>query len=111
MPCDTQRTPEQTREERRREIDAALRDLEKRLARGAVEVGLSPEGAVVFTGWGAERRRVTDVCAFRTLTQRGSWELRKAVASAELRFGRRVNPQAVASGLHSHDGGQTWSKH
>jgi hypothetical protein len=41
----------------------------------------------------------------------GSPELRQAVARAEAMQGVKVNPQAVASGFHSHDNGLTWSKH
>lgn len=40
-----------------------------------------------------------------------SWELRQAVARAEAQQGRKVNAHAVASGLHSHDGGKNWEKH
>ncbi len=33
-----------------------------------------------------------------------------ALAKAEAQAGRTVDKQAVASGLHSHDGGKTWGK-
>lgn len=111
MPCDTVLSPQQTAEQRRREVDRALAQLEARLQSGAVQVRIGPNGAVCFADWGEERRGVTDVCAYRTLTQRGSWELRQAVARAEAMSGRKVNAQAVAAGMHSHDWGETWSTH
>ena len=111
MPCDTIRQPQQTAAERRQEIDASLEELQRAMAKGAIEIEIGQDGAVCFANWGDERKGVTDVCAFQTLTSRGSWELQQAVAAAEMRTGRKVNAQAVASGVHSHDGGQTWSTH
>lgn len=110
MPCDEiYLTPEQTAEERRRQVDRALEELERSLNRGAVEVRISPDGAVCFSGWGEERQRVTDPCAYRTLMQRGSWDLRQAVARAEALAGNVVSKRTVAAGVHSHDGGGSWS--
>jgi len=109
MPCDTVYRREQTKQEREAEIRAALVGLEQRLKDGAVRVTISPQGAIAFTGWN-ERDDVTDVCAYRTLAARGSWELRQAVARAEALSGRKVNERAVVAGVHSHDGGSTWHK-
>lgn len=109
MPCETVRTRNQTEAQRRREIDESLAQLERSLARGAVEVAIGSDGAVCFANWGEERRGVTDVCAFQTLQSRDSWELRQAIARAEMVSGRKVNEAAVAGGVHSHDGGRTWS--
>jgi LmbE family N-acetylglucosaminyl deacetylase len=109
MPCESMRaTPEQTEQERRAEIDAALRLLEQKLQAGTVTVGIGPTGAIVFKNWGDERKRVTDVCAFRKLTQSRSFALRTAVQRAEAQTGRKVNVATVSGGTHSHDGGQTW---
>jgi hypothetical protein len=109
MPCDTVRNPNQTLEDRNAQVKAALRRLEAALKGGTVKLNIGPNGAVAFQGW-KDRDDVTDVCAYRTLTAEGSWELRQAVAKAEAMTGRKVNPNAVASGEHSHDGGHTWHK-
>jgi len=109
MPCDFALSPEQTAAERRREIDRALEQLERAINQGAVEVKIGASGAVCFSGWGEERQRVTDPCAYRTLMQRGSWDLRQAVARAESLSGRRVSERVVAAGVHSHDSGASWS--
>lgn len=93
-------------------VKAATARLEAAIARGAVSVKLSPQGAITFVGWaGAERDDVSDVCAYRLLTAAGSSVLRMAVARAEGLAGRKVNPAAIAAGVHSHDGGQTWGRH
>lgn len=109
MPCDTVLKPRQSLEERNNQVKAALRRLEEALKGGTVKVNIGPNGAVAFQGW-KDRDDVSDVCAYRTLTAEGSWELRQAVARAEAMTGRKVNPNAVASGTHSHDGGKTWHK-
>lgn len=109
MPCDTVRDPNQTLEDRNNQVKAALRRLEAALKNGTVRVSIGPSGGVAFVGW-KDRDDVTDVCAYRTLTAEGSWELRQAVTKAEAMTGRKVNPNAVASGHHSHDGGNTWHK-
>lgn len=111
MPCDTVLKPNQTLAERNREIDAALARLEAYLTNGVVSVGIGMNGAITFDGW-KDRDGLSDVCAYRTLTnEKKSWALRQAILKAERKTGRKVNPQAVASGLHSHDGGKTWSRH
>lgn len=109
MPCDTQLQAGQTLEQRNSEISQALRRLEAALQSGSVKVTIAPNGALAFAGWtAAARDRVTDVCAYRTLTAGGSWALRQAVAKAEGLSGRKVNVSAIAAGVHSHDGGKTW---
>lgn len=108
MPCDTIRRPRQTEADRQREVQDALKRLESQLASGAVAVGVSPEGAIVFRGW-EDRDGVTDACAYLTLASEGSWEMQQAIATAEMMSGNKVNADAVASGLHSHDGGKTWT--
>lgn len=108
MPCDTVKNVEPI--VRRKQIDVALERLEKFLAEGKVTVKVGQNGAIVFDGWGKESRNfVTDVCAYRMLTTRSSWELRKAVAKAESVAGRKVSMAAVGSGIHSHDGGKSWN--
>lgn len=107
MPCDTKLAPNQSLTERGAQIDAALKRLESALQAGRVSVGIAANGAVAFKGWN-DRDGVSDVCAYRTLASGNSWALRQAVARAEALAGRKVNPQAVAAGHHSHDGGKTW---
>ncbi|MFH1690597.1 MAG: hypothetical protein ABIE42_10250 [Candidatus Eisenbacteria bacterium] len=111
MPCDYKRAPKQTAEERRREVTKALEKLAKKIEDGSVTVKVGPQGAIVFAGWGDERKGVTDLCAFRKLTAQGSWALRQAVAKAEAMAGRQVDQRALAAGVHSHDDGQTWGGH
>jgi hypothetical protein len=88
MPCDTVLEQNQTIEQRQRETKEALDRLERYLKNGTVQVKVGPQGAIVFQGW-RDRSGV----------------------SAQAMSGKRVNPKAVASGTHSHDGGRTWSKH
>jgi len=90
-----------------RETKAALSRLERYLQTGSVKVKIAPNGAVAFAGWN-DRDDVTDVCAIRMLRAENSWALRQAVARAEATSGRKMNPRAVAAGVHSHDGGGTW---
>jgi hypothetical protein len=109
MACDTVRRPEQTLAERIAEVDRALKRLAQQIASGRVQVNIGPTGAVAFAGWN-DRDGLTDACAYRSLAIQGNWELRQAVARAEAMTGRKVNPNAVAEGHHSHDGGNTWHK-
>ena len=111
MPCDTVRLrPNQTLADRNAEIKSALKRLEQRLQAGQVRVVVDrASGAAGFAGWGKEERAsITDVCAYRVLAAENSWALRQAVARAEAQAGRKVNPVAVAAGVHSHDDGRSW---
>jgi hypothetical protein len=110
MPCYTKTLKNQSLQSRQKEIEAALKRLESYLQTGTVTAQIGPQGAIVFKGWG-DRDGVTDVCAYRSLSLSNSWALKQAVARAEVMSGKKVNAQAIASGLHSHDGGHTWSAH
>lgn len=110
MPCPEQRKKNQTLKQREREVNEALKRLERHLQTGLVKVQIGQQGAVAFSGW-KDRDDVTDVCAYRMLTLSNSWELKQAVKRAEMLSGKKVNVQAVANGVHSHDGGHTWSRH
>jgi len=108
MPCFTVSLEEMSK---RRMLDA-LKKLDRLLSEGAVGVVVGPTGAVAFKNWGAaEREGWTDVCAFRRLQSGNSAALRKALARAEAMAGRQIDQRAVASGLHSHDGGASWGTH
>ena len=111
MACWTRIPKGRTAEQRRAQVDAAIARLNKQLGSGAVKVKVGPQGAVAFVGWKPQDRDdVSDVCAYRKLLAAGSWELKKAQMAAEVESGRKVDPQAVAAGYHTHDG-KSWSKH
>jgi hypothetical protein len=111
MPCDTYTPPGKTQAQRDAEIKEAIAKLEAELNLGRVGVKISATGAIAFTNWSKDDRGgVSDVCAYRTLTAQNSFALRQAVQRAEAMAGRKVNPQQVAAGTHSHDGGNTWHK-
>jgi hypothetical protein len=86
----------------------ALKRLLQALATGTVTVVVGRTGGVAFKGW-ADNEGVSDICAYRALAN--SPEMRRAVLRAEALSGNRMDPQAIASGLHSHDGGASWSRH
>ena len=109
MPCDTKLKENQTLAQRAKEVDAALARLEQFLASGVASVTIGRTGAIAFSGW-RDQYGVSDVCAYRTLTLRGSFALRQAVVKAERLSGRKHNARAVAAGVHSHDGGGSWHK-
>lgn len=89
-------------------MEAAQARLESGLADGSVKAVLSPQGAIAFRGWASDG--LSDVCAYRRLLLKGSSALRVAIQRAEAQAGRKLNPQVIGSGLHSHDGGQSWSR-
>jgi hypothetical protein len=112
MPCDTYFKPQQTLEQRKDEIRKTVEKLARALADGTVKPKVGPQGAITFVGWtDTDRNRVTDACAYRRLMATGSATAKLAIARAEQLAGRTVNRQALAHGVHSHDGGNTWSSH
>lgn len=111
MACETMRKPKQTIEERIAEIGRAVASLEKKIMSKAVKVVVDKKtGAIAFSGWqGAEERAdVTDACAYRRIMATGSALTRAEIARAEQLAGRTVDRKALASGVHSHNGGKTW---
>lgn len=111
MACETRLRPQQTLAQRNAEITKALRALEQKLLAGQVKVQVGPNGAVAFADWAkADRSDLTDACTYRVLASQNSWALKQAVQRAEAQSGRKVNPQAVAAGWHTHDG-KTWGTH
>lgn len=112
MVCDTQTLPGQTLSQRKDEVRRATEALSKGLAAGRIKVKLGPQGAVVFEGLSAsERSRVSDGCLLRRVLVEGSALAKAKIAQAEQLAGRSINKQAVAQGVHSHDGGKSWHKH
>lgn len=110
MACFSVTRSGQTLAERNKEVEAALARLKRYIAAGQVKIVIAPNGAVGLSGW-KDRDDVTDVCAVRTLSAEGSWELRQAIAKAEALQGRKANLQATSAGWHSHDDGKTWGRH
>lgn len=111
MPClSTPLTREQTLTQRMAQAKAALARLERALQTGTVKPVIGPTGGVALVGW-TDRDGISDVCAIRALTAENSSPLRMALARAEALQGRKVNLQAIASGVHSHDGGRSWGRH
>ncbi len=107
MVCESRRKAGQTAQERRAQVDAALRRLEAQLTAGKVGMVVGTNGAVALRGW-QDRDDITDACAIRALLRQNSWPLRQALQRAEQAAGRKVSQAAVAGGVHSHDGGATW---
>lgn len=107
MPCFLR--PNLTELEKQDQARALVR-LEEAIGAGKVSVVVGIMGSVAFKGWD-DNAGISDLCAYRKLMADGSPALRRALARAEVSAGRSVNYQAVNSGLHSHDGGRTWSKH
>ena len=109
MVCELSRQPQQSPEQRRAQVVAALRALEAQLQAGQVKVAIDRQsGSVAFAGWLQDRAGLTDACTFRMLTAQGSSALRMALQKAEALAGRKANVQSIAAGVHSHDGGATW---
>lgn len=105
MPCFTQPNLSEIQKQNRRKAVERLRGF---LAAGTVQVVIGRNGALAFKGWTAEQRQgVADVCAYRQIAN--TPEMRRAVMRAEAMSGAKLNLQAVAAGVHSHDEGATWN--
>lgn len=112
MPCDTQRLPDQTIQERADEIRKATAKFAAALANGSAKVKVGPQGAVTFEGISTQdRARITDACAYRRIMVSGNALAKAKIAQAEAIAGRTVNRQVIGQGVHSHDGGRTWHDH
>lgn len=109
MPCDTRLKPKQTIQQRAAEVRAAVARAVKLMAMGKVKAVVGQSGAVVFAGLSeTDRDGVTDACMYRRMMAGASPLAKAAIARAETLAGRKVDSQAVAHGVHSHDGGKTW---
>lgn len=110
MPCDTRLKPKQTIQERAKEVREATQRLAAAIAAGRVKVVVDKAtGAVAFQNWDTTSRDgITDACAYRRLMATGDAMAKLHIAKAEQLAGRMVNKQAIAQGVHSHDGGKTW---
>lgn len=112
MPCNTKLKPRQTVSQRAAEVRKAAASIDKLLGAKKVTAKVGPQGAVTFTGIPDDvRDGMTDACIYRTITRTGSAAAKMAIQRAEQLAGRAVDRKTVALGVHSHDGGQTWSTH
>jgi len=90
------------------EKQKALERLREGLSKGTVSVVVGRGGSLAFKGWSSPL--YADLCAYRKLASENYAPMRMALARAEALAGRKLDPLAVGSGLHSHDGGATWSR-
>lgn len=114
MACDTRvQNKNQTLAQRKTQVREIIAFTDELIRKNKVRVVVDKKsGAVAFTGMtDAERGAVSDACTYRVIMATGSALAKQAIAKAELLAGRAVNRQALAQGVHSHDGGHTWSSH
>lgn len=104
MPCTARVTTPALRLKRDREL-ARFRE---GIRNGKITAKVSPVGAVAFKGF--ESDLLSDICVMRMELARGNVDLRCTLARAEAAAGRKVSAEAVSSGLHSHDGGESWGR-
>lgn len=110
MACETRLKPRQTIAERAEEVRKAVQSLDLALRMNSVKPVIGPQGAITFPQWDNDRDGVTDTCAYRQIMASGSAMAKAAIARAEQMSGRTVNRQALAQGIHSHDGGKSWGR-
>lgn len=112
MACDTMLVAGQTLAQRKEQVRKAADVIDKLIAARKAGVRVGPQGAVTFTGIpDTDRAGMTDACIYRMLTRKGSAATKMAIQRAEQLAGRSVDRKVVGHGVHSHDGGQTWSRH
>lgn len=109
MACDTQLKPQQTIQERAAEVRAVVAKVAAALAAGTIKPVIGSTGGIAFDGLkAADRDGVTDACIYRRIMATGSALAKAAITRQEQISGRSVNRQAIAQGLHSHNGGRSW---
>lgn len=112
MACETYQRKGQTLAQRKDEIRRVQEKVIAGLKSGAITAKVGPKGQVTFVGISDdERPGITDACIYRRVMVSGSQLAIQAIAKAERLAGRQVDKQMVATGHHSHDGGNTWHKH
>jgi len=105
VPCDSRRLPGQSLTQRKEEIRTTIAKLSAAIIAGRVKPKVSKEGGIIFEGWlNQDRNRITDSCALRQVTATGSALALQAIQRAEILAGRKLDRQAIAQGLHTHDG-------
>jgi len=111
MACDTRpQNATQTLSQRKTQVKEVLSLVDSLVRSGRVKIVVDRRsGAVAFAGLtDAERANVSDACVYRLIMSTGSVLAKAAIARAEQLAGRAVNRQALANGVHSHDGGHTF---
>lgn len=109
MACEMQIRKEQTLEQRKDQIREAMKKVLAALVNKRVSIKVGKNGGIAFSGLTEEERAdMTDACIYRRIMASNNTLAKMAVAQAEQIAGRQVDRVAVAHGLHSHDGGQTW---
>jgi hypothetical protein len=108
MVCWNTVKPNQTPEQRTREIARDMDRIDSLVANGQVRFVVGPQGAPLFDGLTREQRdNLDDVCIYRQLSRTGSRATQAAIAAAERTVGRTTDRNAM---VHSHDGGRTWDR-
>jgi hypothetical protein len=113
MACDTipnRRRRNQTLAQRKQEVRGVVDLVQSKLSTRTVQARVDKvTGAIAFDGLTAEERAdVSDACIYRLIMATGSALARQQIARAEQLAGRGVSRQALAQGIHSHDGGRTF---
>lgn len=113
MACDTQPMKNQTLSQRKQQVKEIIAFTDELIRKRKVGIVVDKRtGAIAFTGMTPqERGNVSDACTYRLIMATGTASAKQAIARAELLAGRGVNKQALAAGIHSHDGGASWSSH
>jgi hypothetical protein len=113
MACDTRPMKNQTLTERKTQVKQIIAFTDELIRKGKIKIVVDKKtGAIVFDGMTPqERGGVSDACTYRLIMATGTASAKMAIARAEQLAGRGVNKQALTQGIHSHDGGHSWSTH
>jgi hypothetical protein len=104
--------PRQTLAQRKEEVRKRMSQIDKLISSGRLKLKVGPQGAVTFLGLSdSDRDGISDACIYRTITRSGSAAAKMNLQRQEMLAGKAVDRAALARGVHSHDGGQTWSTH
>jgi hypothetical protein len=99
-------------EQRKKEIKGAIDKLAISVMKRQARIVVGANGSVTIVGWQAnDRAGITDACAYRRLLVQGNALVQAELKRAEQIAGRTVDKRMLAQGIHSHDGGNTWSTH
>lgn len=109
MPCDTRLKRGQTISQRATEVRDVTNKIMSGILQSRIKVVVSPLGAVAFSGISEEEKDgVTDACVYRRIMVSGPATVKAAIERAAMMQGRAIKKEVVNSGVHSHDGGQSW---
>jgi len=110
MPCDTKLKANQTIQQRATEVKKIAAFADELIRKNRLKIIIDKKtGAIAFDGMtDSEKDGCTDACIYRRIMATGTALAKQAIARAELVAGRGVNKQALAQGVHSHDGGRSF---